>query len=883
MSTETPSLVIRNNENVTMPMTATVTGQSGNAISGINLKFELHPQVEGGSIFGSLTSPNPTNANGVSSVSFSPNGETGRQKVVCYVSEADGYLSEVRDEIQIEVKSLDEVINSFQVSARPLILYVGEDEPETSFVEIYIRDAARLGIQDVRVDLSSEFGFLPDQVITDASGWATANYIVDDQVIPEEQTDVTIYCSINGTDWAMTATVTVIPDLPGSASLYLTTDVNQILADNGITFANLTATLRNQFNEPMPNKEIMFIPSEGVAQSPIMTDADGVARTIFTDAGRPSLNELGDLVPAQVTARSAEFNVESSVQITIYPWIVVDNVVFVLSHRETIVGSLEAIDLTARCYRPDGTFVGNGVPVHFSALSGRVAPAISMTVDGIAISSYFPSLVSGTDTVRAEVNSDVGLITREASILVQPELPARVTMEAAPGTLFANDPVNFSLISAQIVDRYNNPVRPRTDVTFSTSRGHLGENEQTDNNGIAFSNLFAGPESGLALVTTTVNGEGGPIQTVKTVLIQPARPSSIRLSSDPDVIQVSGVGGISTSTITAELRDEFGEIVINQANLRIEVISAPPDEYYDVLLSDSVITNDGIAIWDFQAGEESKNQWIRFYTWADEYRMEVIENFIRIRINPGPAHFIDVNYNPEGIDAGGEFWSTEVAIKVEDIYRNPAYGGTVVNFEIDPDIAEIAPCQLGRPNRYGHYEPRMAYSEMIYSGRSTFEMVEVTAFVNVGEGRVVGIMDVTLPLQEGNITFNAHPNLDWHFEEGMELSNIRCQVLLTDGHDTPINNGQIVFSSDQGLLFRYFEGNDEYIELERDEIRYTGLVDNENDEAEGEATVFLRMTEQDVFEDGEAQEAQITVNAVLLGYPEMEVEPVVITFTRVVE
>ena len=71
--------------------------------------------------------------------------------------------------------------------------------------------------------------------------------------------------------------------------------------------------------------------------------------------------------------------------------------------------------------------------------------------------------------------------------------------------------------------------------------------------------------------------------------------------------------------------------------------------------------------------------------------------------------------------------------------------------------------------------------------------------------------------------------------------------------------------------------------MERDEIRYTGLVDNENDEAEGEATVFLRMTEQDVFEDGEAQEAQITVNAVLLGYPEMEVEPVVITFTRVVE
>ncbi len=876
LTADTTFAIAPEDENVAMQIDALVTDAAGRAIPGINLRFGLIPYPPDTTIFGSLTQPNPTDQNGEASTTFRSNGSYGKQKVFCTVNEPDGYLSEIRDELAIEVRALDDEIGSFQITASPNLLRLAPSQVDTADIVVNVRDNNRLGMPGVDVEIRTDFGFVQEDAVTDGTGQARVKYIIGYEDIPDTANTSTIYASIPGTDWATTTVITTIPEGAGSASLRFSADTHEILADNGQTYANLTAVLRNQYDLPLPGETIIITSTHGVAQSPVITDENGVARSRFTDAGVPSMNEFNELVPAAITARSDRYETSRSLEISILPWDVVSEIQLQLSANRIVAGAEnDSITVTVNCLRPNGSLVGSGIPVYFEVDIGRIYPANALTDDGVATSYYFPRFEVGVDTILAWTNSDQGRLEDAGLVSILAGPPARMYAEASVDTLIVNDPVSYSEITVEAVDSYDNPASSGITVHFETTLGTIDETAITDNAGTAVVRLRPGDREGAALVTATIDSELGELQAQTAVTFVPGMPDSLILTANPRVLRVQDGGGATISEIRAEVKDQFGGMLLRQVPVRFQLLSAHPDSAHQVLNEQTESTEEGVALWGFESGSDVITRFIRAYTWRDWEREDTLKGLVRIDVLPGEADDIEVNYNPEAFSLGGSV-TMEAWAQAWDLHLNPIEDGVRVSFYLNGVLSQHS--VVGNAGHFGGPEPGRAYVLINYNSADTFDEYTLSAQINTDQGAVEDAIVIRLPLLDGELDLNIDP-ANWHFNEENEVSEIRIWVILRDGHQILINNGVINFTSQRGNLFWF---NEQSQEFERGGRRVTGLVDDENEEQPGQATVYLRATEEEIFQNPNVAETTVRVMARLEGYEDIVVEGNVL-FTRQVE
>ena len=178
-------------------------------------------------------------------------------------------------------------------------------------------------------------------------------------------------------------------------------------------------------------------------------------------------------------------------------------------------------------------------------------------------------------------------------VTVVPGAAAVVTVTANPATILA-DGLATAVITAEVRDRYNNPVLDGTSITFTTSLTGTtflpgGAATQVVNTigGMATTTLQAGIVAGTATITANAGTARGSTQ-VRLVALE---PWWVYISAHPPVIRVSN--GEVTTTLRITVTDQYNNLVNGAAVALTTTAGSFPVSGGTTL---NVTTTNGIAL-----------------------------------------------------------------------------------------------------------------------------------------------------------------------------------------------------------------------------------------------------------------------------------------------
>ena len=855
---------------------ALVTDSSGVGIPATNIGFALRPIVEGGEIFGSISAPEPTNDLGNCAVTFNSGGGFGDLILHAEVEEP-GLEETVEADIALQVSRLEGEIGFMSVAANPNSLVVPIGEQGTSQLEVQVLDSNRHAIPDLRVNFTTDIGGIDSDAITDERGVGHATFSSN-----FEYGNATVTALIPNTIWSRSVEIEIDPDVPIEGSISLAADRNFIYADFGITTASLIATLVDGEGRVIEGAEITFRSTHGSVTSPVVTDDLGRAVAIFTDIGHPSVDDEGNPVPAVITARYRPAFLEASAEVMILSPPDIEVIELETSNSQLVAGR-DSTAVRVTCYLENGDPGHNGTVIYFSARTGSFTHSdVALSGGfGVARTTYIAGSQVGVDTLIAyayngEERERIG--SNIVTIILIAGPPHSITLVADPPTLPPGG--GSSVVTATITDAYNNPVRAGTYVSFSASFGTITSSSVTDEYGRAEAVFYSGVSSG-ALEITVIAGDA---QATISIQIGAGNPSSISMRIEPPQIRPSGSGGVESATLTMTIHDSWGNRITQPTAIVLELVDEP-DPPEGCSLNDeghSVVVHavQGLASAQLNAGTETGLKLIRAYSWSDPQLMDTIDVYSSILVTGGYPAALDIDVDDEAIDAGGGSWSIEVSARVWDADHNPVIDNIPVEFVVDPEIADIGEGYTGNENRNGNSIPGVANVELVYPSTATFSLIRISARVRPPHGVVMGNRDHELPLQRGELSLHYDP-AHWMFEEGSEEAIIRVWVVLRDGHRILIDRAPVLFNTNRGRYHWYNNRRNRYEEYYPEPARkLTGIIDEENSEDAGQATVFLIAEEHDVFLDPFTLEVSVRISAVLEGYGDVFTEPGFIFFTR---
>jgi len=224
-------LVVPDETNGEITLTAVVTDIDGVCIPGIRLRAEIVPIEEGGETFGSLNQPDPTDDNGQTEFVFSSYGGFGSQIIRCSVVPEDGGSDETVAELQIDVQSIRQRIVRFRFLSSSNLIQIVSGIERTVELFALVTDVDTIGIPDLRINFSADFGRITRTALTDSSGMSYSTYSLRVEDMPVEAADyVTITAEIHGTEWREELRIEIWrTDLPGT--MMITIDYDSIDAD----------------------------------------------------------------------------------------------------------------------------------------------------------------------------------------------------------------------------------------------------------------------------------------------------------------------------------------------------------------------------------------------------------------------------------------------------------------------------------------------------------------------------------------------------------------------------------------------------------------------------------------------------------------------------
>ncbi len=884
---ETSELTVSRNTNGSINLVAVVTDSSGAGVQGARVKFQISEFHEETPVFGSISGSNITDENGRAEAVFRSDLGSGTVKVIVFVDET-GYEN-MFAQVPLTVRIIPEEPHAYDIRIFPQrILPIHPDSLTTTNIAIFARDKNNVGIPNLRFRMICDIGALTGSFLTDDSGVLSVQHSVrpSTDVGHDGNFTVTILAELPGFDWSETIELPFKVEKT-NGSLTLISDCDFIWADGaGGEYATLTAILKDNDGQVISGKEIVFSTSfqNCVVQSPVTTDSMGIARAVFDDNGEPSVNERGMPIPVVITARYPEMGIEESVEISIREIIRVARIDVNASRRQLTANGTDSMEVRVTCYMNNGSPAPSDTEIHFYAKYGRwlydVATAgassnVYFAPDFSRIDSCYIYVINPTDTVYYYLLID---------ILSGP--PEEIDVTAEPDQIPAGSNTLVT-VNARVTDSYGNPVRQGTYVSFSSSQGGNDQSANTDLNGISTAQFSVYGSLNSAFITATVDGPEGPIDDTVEIETIGGTPSRIGLELDPDVISIAGVGGNSISTVRTSLFDQNDDPVLYPTPVILEIAGGMghpqgPAFFYENRYSQAVeVTSvNGIAESILHAGTIMQDVEIRAFTFADDERQDTLRALSQTLRISGLPHFIDVYIDGTGSEVGNGYWSLDVSIDVSDINQRPFDGELPVTFVFVPDIATMESVTTGNPDWEGNCRPGRANATLVYHGSESLAHFELTTSIRTPLGEVNNTTEHTLPLQKGELELNIDP-ANWMFREGQEIADIRVWAVLNDGQGVPINNVPILFTSTRARFWWMDLSTGRYIMFFPGVSRkLTGIVDRQNNEESGTATVYLRAMEPDIFLDRFGPDVQVFINATVEGHDDISVEPGIIWFTR---
>ncbi|MBU0507333.1 Ig-like domain-containing protein [bacterium] len=372
-----------------------------------------------------------------------------------------------------------------------------------------------------------------------------------------------------------------------SASVTVTAAADTLYADNSST-TTITATVRDAFGNPVSEgTPVSFSAQGGIVTESSTVGSNGVANATF---------QAGLLVgPAAIIASQA--GVQGSVVIYLAPTLAA-TINLSANPQQLVADGNAQSALRATVLDAQGRPVSDGTSVTFAARYGslaggggvaarrndrEVAPSskwggavkpasrdrnrsfdenhrdsrggfgrtnalyTTTTVGGYAYATLISPTAVGTDTVSAEVQ---GLLDRE-TLTYLPGAAARIQVTPAATELPA-DGISSTAVVCRVTDVFGNSVGSGYAISVSATLGQMSPSSgYTNNLGEFTTHLISSRQRGLSGIVATCESASG----YGEVLFAAPAVATVGLTSNTNSLLANG---ISTATLTAQVRDAYG-------------------------------------------------------------------------------------------------------------------------------------------------------------------------------------------------------------------------------------------------------------------------------------------------------------------------------------
>jgi protocatechuate 3,4-dioxygenase beta subunit/5-hydroxyisourate hydrolase-like protein (transthyretin family) len=241
----------------------------------------------------------------------------------------------------------------------------------------------------------------------------------------------------------------------------------------------------------------------------------------------------------------------------------------------------EGATITARVTAPDGSPVGDGMPVDFTASLGTVQPAQALTAGGEA-TTVLTAPNAGTSTVTATA----GHVQATVEVEVLDASPAAIALTATPTRVVANG-TETATLTATVTDLLGRPMDDVA-VTFETDLGMVLPGTATTVAGQAGATVSSTTPGTATITARTANGKSA---SVTVEFLAGGEGGVLTLTADPKELPADGV---SVATLAITLVDAEGKPAPDGTVVTLETDSGS--------VPASVTTSEGKATATYTAG-----------------------------------------------------------------------------------------------------------------------------------------------------------------------------------------------------------------------------------------------------------------------------------------
>jgi len=625
-------------------------------------------------------------------------------------------------------------------------------------------------------------------------------------------------------------------------TMYVSSDVDNIKLDNGVTTAQITAQLFNKTNTPLQNVILSFISDKGYIESEGTTDSTGSVTLTFQDNGtqddiglanivcsynHPSFGDLSD--SAQVT-----IGTDNGLSLQILP-VTYDATNSTVVVGEDIIGGISYTRLIATVTDTSGNAI-SGVPVTFSATSSNesvgaitYANEVSNT-DGQVIAEFDDEGNVYKDNPGTPNYEGVTIIATFGDKTTAPEnFNVYASDDVWPYNLFATTDTDvISLdggatsanIESRLLNKLGNPVR-NAQINYTATLGFISATGFTDSLGvdsISFTDLGNPEDVGVSDIMSTFSHpgfDGVLIQDSLQIYIEdPSFQSCAFMEipfSNPGHIVVRDGGGIESTLIRAEVYDDNGNLINTPTPVVFTMEPLLGDAYLDStgLTTRTKYTVNGVASVSINSGTDPGP--VRIVATCDcnqDGEIDLTSIDVPVIIASGAPYHIEAEYDPNATEPiGGGFYQTECAAIVSDIWYNPVEDSTFVYWSIDPlppdTIIDAFVEGVSFTNNEGilsgNATSGVARSTIVYSTDAIGAIGRVRAltfgangdsvvsYINEGEG------DATLFFLPGQVSLMADATY-WDFTLNGNPALIQVTAIVIDYYGNAVVDAPIAFT-----------------------------------------------------------------------------------------
>ena len=625
-------------------------------------------------------------------------------------------------------------------------------------------------------------------------------------------------------------------------TMYVSSDVDNIKLDNGVTTAQITAQLFNKTNTPLQNVILSFISDKGYIESEGTTDSTGSVTLTFQDNGtqddiglanivcsynHPSFGDLSD--SAQVT-----IGTDNGLSLQILP-VTYDATNSTVVVGEDIIGGISYTRLIATVTDTSGNAI-SGVPVTFSATSSNesvgaitYANEVSNT-DGQVIAEFDDEGNVYKDNPGTPNYEGVTIIATFGDKTTAPEnFNVYASDDVWPYNLFATTDTDvISLdggatsanIESRLLNKLGNPVS-NAQINYTATLGFISATGFTDSLGvdsISFTDLGNPEDVGVSDIMSTFSHpgfDGVLIQDSLQIYIEdPSFQSCAFMEipfSNPGHIVVRDGGGIESTLIRAEVYDDNGNLINTPTPVVFTMEPLLGDAYLDStgLTTRTKYTVNGVASVSINSGTDPGP--VRIVATCDcnqDGEIDLTSIDVPVIIASGAPYHIEAEYDPNATEPiGGGFYQTECAAIVSDIWYNPVEDSTFVYWSIDPlppdTIIDAFVEGVSFTNNEGilsgNATSGVARSTIVYSTDAIGAIGRVRAltfgangdsvvsYINEGEG------DATLFFLPGQVSLMADATY-WDFTLNGNPALIQVTAIVIDYYGNAVVDAPIAFT-----------------------------------------------------------------------------------------